>query len=140
MLKAGQYYVGDLCYVMHENWDEVCNLLFPAGSQRALEGEFNLKDGTRFAVYSTAYGDGTYHDQQGREYWVDAGCIGCIALDDINVDEHGNDVEGGNVIDFEKDFNTSSDGENITIGHIVVATGDDCDFDDEDEEEYASEY
>ena len=23
-MKAGTYYIGDLCYVMHKEWDEVC--------------------------------------------------------------------------------------------------------------------
>lgn len=27
MMKAGTYYVGDLCYVLHEDWDEVCSLI-----------------------------------------------------------------------------------------------------------------
>ena len=28
MFPAGKYYVGDLCYVMHDEWDEVCGLFF----------------------------------------------------------------------------------------------------------------
>lgn len=128
MMKAGEYYVGDLCYVMHDEWDEVCNLII-SKEGGCLDGEFNLNDGRRFAVYSTAYGDGKYYDGQGRNYFVDAGIIGCILLSDIDVGNERNDIEGGNVITFEKDFGTSSDGEDIRIGHITVATGDcvECD-------------
>ena len=141
MMQAGKYYVGDLCYVMHDRWDEVCDLLFPPGTTgRGLQGEFNLKDGTRFVLYSTAYGDGEYSDEQGRKYPVDAGVIGCIALDDIDEDFEGNDIYGGNIISFAKDFNTSTDGENITIGHVVVETGDDPYDDEEDEYEEEEEY
>lgn len=125
MMVAGKYYVGDLCYVLHDEWDEVCSLLFAGRKDGGCnQGEFNLKDGRRFAVYNTAYGDGTYVDGQGREYDVDAGCIGCVLLDDINLGNESNFLRGGNVISFEKDFNTSTDGENITFGSITVMTGD----------------
>ena len=83
MMKAGTYYVGDLCYVMHGEWDEFCNLTIVG--QKVLDGEFNLADGRRFATFTTQWGDGTYQDQQGREYSVDAGLIGCIALENIDV-------------------------------------------------------
>lgn len=89
-----------------------------------LDGEFNLKDGRRFAVYSTAYGDGTYRDQNGRKYSVDAGIIGCILLDDVDLNAVRNDIDGGNIIKFAKEFHTSSDGQTIKIGHITVYTGD----------------
>jgi hypothetical protein len=28
-MPAGRYYIGDLCYVMHDEWDEACALFFP---------------------------------------------------------------------------------------------------------------
>ena len=68
-MPAGRYYVGDLCYVMHDVWDEVCDLVFPYDG-RGVYGKFKLKDGREFAVYSTAYGDGTYYDGMGRKYWA----------------------------------------------------------------------
>ena len=136
MMKAGKYYVGDLCYVMQESWDEVCELIIRPGNGRLLEGEFNLKDGRRFAIYSTAYGDGTYYDGEGGRYFVDAGVIGCILESDIVANER-NDVDGGNVIVFKEDFNTSSDGENITFGNVTILTGD---YDEEPaDEEYEYE-
>ena len=27
-MKAGNYYIGDLCYVLHDEWNEVCELIF----------------------------------------------------------------------------------------------------------------
>lgn len=139
MMVKGRYYVGDLCYVLHDEWDEVCELMFAGRKDGGCnQGEFNLKDGRRFAVYNTAYGDGTYVDGQGREYYVDAGCIGCILVDDIDMLNIRNkqSFDGGNVISFEKDFNTSTDGENITFGSVTVMTGD---YDVEPEEEYEYE-
>ena len=82
-MRAGIYYVGDLCYVMHPQWSEVCDLMFATGDNTVLDGEFNLANGVRFSLHSTAYGDGTYQDEIGRDYPVDAGLIGCIAVEDV---------------------------------------------------------
>ena len=104
MMRAGTYYVGDLCYVMHPQWKEVCNLMFNTGrgNDGVLDGEFNLANGVRFAVHSTAYGDGTYYDAEGRKYPVDAGLIGCIAVEDVYDPEWF--IEGVNTVVFNKPF------------------------------------
>ena len=81
MMPAGKYYVGDLCYVMHDEWDEACSLFFQGRKDNGCnEGEFNLRDGRRFVSYSTKWGDGTYKDQFGKQYGVDAGIIGLLIL------------------------------------------------------------
>ena len=137
MLPAGKYYVGDLCYVMHKEWDEVCGLFFKDRDDHGCnEGEFNLKDGRRFASFNTKYGDGGYWDQFGNEYGVDAGLIGCIALDDIDLTSGDNFTSGGQIIEFKNDFSVSGsqglsrqdwDGV-IRIGHIVINTDGDGDY------------
>ena len=106
MMKAGTYYVGDLCYVLHERWDEVCSLIIEGN--RCLDGEFNLKDGTRFAIYGTAYGDGNYFDQNGKSYDVDAGSIGCVLFDDIDLTNQENFLAGGNIHTFDTSFYTGT--------------------------------
>jgi hypothetical protein len=106
MMKAGTYYVGDLCYVLHERWDEVCSLIIEGN--RCLDGEFNLEDGTRFAIYGTAYGDGNYFDQNGKSYDVDAGSIGCVLLDDIDLTNQENFLAGGNIHTFDTSFYTGT--------------------------------
>ena len=129
-MPAGKYYVGDLCYVMHECWDEVCGLFFKGRTDMGCnEGEFQLKDGRRFVSYNTRWGDGGYYDQYGNEYGVDAGLIGCILIKDIDLHADGNGIGCGNVVDFHQDFNSSGgrstdrdwDG-NIHIGHLVIET------------------
>ena len=120
MMKAGTYYVGDLCYVLHDEWDEVCELIIKDGV--CLDGEFTLKDGRRFAMYGTAYGDGTYRDQSGNEYGVDAGSIGCILLSDINLESEGNFLTGGNVVPFESDFYTDEEDGRIMFGSLIIDT------------------
>lgn len=122
MFKSGLYYVGDLCYVLHDEWDEVCALTIKG--HQLLNGEFTLKDGRKFALYSTKFGDGLYYDQSGNEYGVDAGSIGCILAQDIDLGEPNNYVNGGNFIQFEQDFVTSGDDGLIKIGFVEIDTGD----------------
>jgi hypothetical protein len=130
MMKAGKYYVGDLCYVLHDRWDEFCALTIVGN--RVLDGEFNLADGTRFATFTTQWGDGTYQDQQGREYGVDAGLIGCIAVEDIDPAELAN-IKDGHVVEFVRDFTTFSAGGVISFGTVSIDT-------DAVEEELEEEY
>ena len=132
MLPAGKYYVGDLCYVMHQEWDEVCSLFFKGRNDHGCnEGIFKLKDGRQFVSYNTKYGDGGYYDQFGNEYGVDAGLIGCIALKDIDLTMDENSTDGGQIIEFKHDFTVQGrqDGTSrndwdgvIKIGHIVIET------------------
>jgi len=129
MMKAGKYYIGDLCYVMHPEWDEFCSLTISGNN--VLDGEFNLKDGRRFATFTTKWGDGTYKDEQGRSYGVDAGLIGCIAVDDITTSELEN-LTDGHVVEFVQDFSTFSAGGIIRIGSICI----DTDYAEEEDEIY----
>jgi hypothetical protein len=104
-MTAGRYYIGDLCYVMSdEEWDEVCSITIK--DNKCIEGEFNLKDGRRFALYGTAWGDGLYNDQYGHSYAVDSGTIGCILESDIkeNIDDI---LQLGALIDMNTPFVTS---------------------------------
>lgn len=120
-MPAGRYYVGDLCYVMHDVWDEVCDLMFPSSyNGDGVYGKFKLKDGREFAVYPTMYGDGAYYDGAGNEYSVDAGVIGCILESDIRDSEAW--ASGGNVIDFPKEFRTWEDRGTICFGNLTIDT------------------
>lgn len=137
MLRPGKYWVGDLCYVMHPQWDEVCKLMFATNGNGVLNGEFNLANGVRFAQHSTAYGDGTYYDEQGRAYPVDAGLIGCIRVEDIQDDSESKWLEGGNVVDFDKPFEITYNNGVIKIGHIEIDT--DPEYNNEEDEDYDEE-
>jgi hypothetical protein len=129
MMPAGRYYVGDLCYVMTEaEWSEFCDLTIKGYD--VLDGEFQFKDGRRFATYGTMYGDGLYRDQHGREYSVDAGLIGCIKVEDIRADKYSDISSLGAITDISVDFVTGGgrgiqgwDG-TIQFGAIAIATGD----------------
>lgn len=118
-MPAGKYFVGDLCYVMHNEWDEACNLMFDPMNGDGSDGTFTLKDGRRFAIFGTAYGDGVYDDQEGREYPVDSGSIGCIKVEDLTEEI---DPELGHVIDFPNDFYVKKNGGELIFGRVWIDT------------------
>ncbi len=133
-MPAGKYYVGDLCYVMHPQWDEFCELTI--SQHEVSDGEFTLANGTKFSFRGTAYGDGCYEDQFGGSYPVDAGLIGCILVDDINDPEA--DLEAGQIIEFTSPFETSYEDGVIYIGHLRINTGDE-EYDEYEEDEIYEE-
>ena len=142
MMPAGRYYVGDLCYVMHPEWDEACDHFFAGRNDGGCnDGVFILKDGRRYAAFSTMYGDGTYNDQLGHSYSVDAGLIGCIRVEDIRDETYDNLLDLGAIVEFSEPFEVSGgrgtegwDGM-IKIGFLEIATGDEYDEDEEDYDE-----
>ena len=165
MLKAGKYYVGDLCYIIGKDrngWDWGTVLdetgylgLYQPGTEERLDDDettgYFRHGGVKFFSSSTHSGDGTYKDKQGREYWVDAGLIGCFPMENL---PKGIDTQGGQVVEFESDFSccTVDDDGVIEIGNVKIDTdpteedegcwycGDtwcdeECQEDDEDEED-----
>ena len=132
VLPAASYYIGDLCYVMHAEWREVCELLFADRTDGGCnEGVFNLKDGRTFVIFNTAFGDGIYQDQVGHDFMVDSGSIGCIKFSDINLDNKDNFLTGGYVVSFDNDFEVDTDGALLTFGHIRIDTDPLDDYDEE---------
>ena len=117
ILPKGVYYIGDLCYVMHNEWDELCQLL--EGDQYPNEGQFRLSDGRQFAMFNTAYGDGEYYDKQGRAYCVDSGSLGCIKVENLTEEV---DEALGNIVEMPHDFYCYSDGKTIRFGHVAIET------------------
>jgi len=131
-MPAGKYWVGDLCYVMHKEWTEVCDKTIV--DHRCLSGKFKLDSGVEFALLHTAWGDGTYQDQEGRDYPVDAGLIGCIRVEDIQADDR-NWEKGGHVVEFEYAFDVYDDEGVLHFGRVVIDTA----GSEEDEDDYYDE-
>lgn len=129
-LPAGKYFVGDLCYVMHDEWTEVCDLLF--GPNDSLDGGvYKLKDGRQFALYPTKYGDGEYRSNIGTSHGVDAGVIGCILVSDIRDNTYSDIEDLGAVVEFKQPFETGEHKGVISFGHVRINT----DYSDEDGED-----
>jgi len=133
--EAGTYYVGDLCYVLGDRWDEFCELTIKTSSEGAecLDGGFVMKDGTRFWQHGTMYGDGTYHDNLGRKYPVDAGLIGVVAMDQI--DKEPSWLEGGQVINFNQAFEPYFKEGRFYFGYIIIDTSGNSNYEYEEEED-----
>ena len=133
---TARYYVGDLCYVLDNDvWNEVCNQT-PFDNSTF---EFELSDGRKYLLFSTAYGDGTYNDNEGNPYSVDSGTIGAIKVDDI-VDTKGLNNAVNNGLGHIRDLPAEIDEINceyyegtIYIHNVVIYTGNDYDLDDEEE-------
>ena len=135
MMQAGKYYIGDLCYVMGDVWDEVCELI--NADPDCEGGEFTLSTGVKFAFQLTEHGDGFYDDQFGNGYPVDAGLIGCVRVEDITDPEA--DPLCFNIVEFEEEFETKSIDGTIYIGDIRIPTDWSDDDEEEDDEEVCSE-
>lgn len=137
-MPAGKYYIGDLCYVMHPEWKEVCELFFPGDHPpKGVEGEFTLKDGRRYASFSTAYGDGEYRSNISTYHSVDSGSIGCIRVEDIRDHEYSEDKlkELGAFVEFTEPFEVSADQGLLVFGNVQIETAGGYD-EDEDEGSY----
>lgn len=132
--QAVSYFVGDLCYVLHDVWDEVCSLI----SYDNIQSGYQLRDGRKFFLLGTAYGDGTYEDQNGRIYGVDSGTLGAIKETDIRdstykrskLERLGNFVEMPELSEFE----CYDDMGLLVFGSVEIQTGDS--FQEEELEEF----
>lgn len=74
-LPPGNYWVGDPCYAFQdeEEWGEVL------GESNFFERPYAItKTGKIVYAHHTAYGDGGYLDDRGREHPVDAGLLGIM--------------------------------------------------------------
>jgi hypothetical protein len=97
-LPAGTYYIGDPCYVIDKEWDNVCNMSFDKNGQ-PLNGVMVLNNKEMF-IGCTAYGDGLYFDQFGNQYPVDSGCIGVVPVELIDKE----DCSNPHFVTFDKPF------------------------------------
>lgn len=74
-LRAGTYYIGDICYISEES---IYQDIYDKTNYES--GFFTLKNKGSFLVASTAYGDGGFRDSFGNSYGVDAGNIGILNI------------------------------------------------------------
>lgn len=140
MMDPGCYYIGDLCYVMHEEWDEMCGLFFKGRTDHGCnEGKMVMRSGVEFANFNTSFGDGTYSDNYGRKFGVDSGSLGCVLLSDIDLLDDRNYIRLGQMETFDRPFMVKKENGVIYFGHIVIDTEANLDYSLEDEEEEEEE-
>ena len=132
-MPAGKYYIGDLCYVMHDAWDEAVSLMFPhvpGQPESEVDGEFTLRDGRRFANFGTRWGDGTYMSNMQTRHLVDSGSIGCILVEDIQDKTYDNIETLGAVVEFDQPFEVSEDSGLLCFGAVEIETNPEYEFDE----------
>jgi len=143
-MKAGKYYVGDLCYVLGDKaHDELCKMCYPTGNTTGIEGKRVLSDGRIVISFKCPYGDGVYGDQSGMSYMVDSGCLGITLLEGLeeqweNPNTHITHLKEetmteyigrlGHIVEYDSEFNVkrvSVDGDvNMTFGDkVTINTG-----------------
>lgn len=129
MLPAGTYYIGDLCYVIDTangyDWGEFLDATLHANGGTS-DGYFEY-EGHPFFSSHTAYGDGSYLDQEGRSYSVDAGLIGCFPVTGLGANPTMPVPQHGQVVTFTKPFTCETcdeTGGTIVIGDVRINTGD----------------
>lgn len=134
-MPAGKYFVGDPCYaVKDEMWLDWLNAADYSQNRHLVA---NTPDGYQVVGFNTAHGDGSYFDQYGFRYGVDAGLIGLVPYE--HNPEHDSILS--NVVTFDSPFVASVDEKsNMQFGHISILTDNSGeDYDDYDDEDYDEE-
>jgi hypothetical protein len=124
LVPAGTYFLGDPCYAVPDAlWDDLlqsCDYF-----QSNPIGEVK---GHKVLAFNTKYGDGTYVDQNGNEFGVDAGMIGLVPEALIDKDEmcanHGKDFNNhpGLWVEFHNEVICSTDGSLLKFGTYRINT------------------
>jgi hypothetical protein len=121
-LPPGEYYIGDLCYVLGDNVYD--NIFGGTGYEMGIYTEKST--GRTFLVGSTAYGDGEYPGSDGNKFAVDAGIIG-ICPKSLMAKDDG----GGHMYTFTQPVNCRFSGGRFFFDsgykHLVVDTSGDDD-------------
>lgn len=130
-MKKGFYYVGDPCYIFEKSWREVLDK-----TNYFEDGEHTLFGKTVFGG-GTAYGDGSYKDNFGRKYAVDAGLLAIIPVSLIEIDKkltrkEIEKDESMHIVKMENDFTCEVYYGIFRFGDIVINTKDEDEEDDDD--------
>lgn len=82
------FFIGDPCYLFDESWSGIVDELWDGDVQGSTVNLNNVNNKDfKLGMASTSYGDGSYSDEQGNEYSVDAGLIGITPLEVVEKDE-----------------------------------------------------
>lgn len=105
VFKAGTYYIGDPCYIFGPSWTKILI------ENNFFYDEVQSVNGIPVLAGSTYDGDGTYADNLGRKYSVDAGLIGIVPIELLDLDKIKSveeimaDDTIGHIFTFAIDFN-----------------------------------
>lgn len=132
-IEPSECWHGDPCYVLNDVWDEICACLAEAEAEAEAEknnalkmiNEFTLllDDGRIVTMSNTAYGDGTYFDNENNKYHVDSGLLCAIKASDIDKTNPENELHLGKVCLQSLPFKAKYDDGFITFGSVGISTG-----------------
>jgi hypothetical protein len=124
-VPAGEYYLGDPCYsVPEEFWGELLK-----SSDRFMTKNQGEANGFTVYAFHTAWGDGTYAGTDGSEYPVDAGLIGLVPVALGGKDCYKGRTDLFTVVVFTQETVCTSKDGLLSFGHISI----DTDPDEEDD-------
>ena len=134
-LPPGEYWIGDPCYVIpRPDWNQFLDDIDP-------ETRYTQHRGQTSVVFDTYRGDGSYQDQNGRQYSVDSGIIAAVPVELVKqtAAERASLNDLGQWLTTDRTLVCDTDGYGtLTFGDLSVMTGDpdeDEEDDDEDEDE-----
>ena len=118
VVPPGKYFLGDPCYAVPDDlWDELLE------SNAYFEIPVGKAGGHDVLGFSTAYGDGTYEDQYGHAFPVDAGLIGLVPVALVNEKEIAEYTElPGIWVEFTTPTTCSSNNGVLTFGKYHINT------------------
>lgn len=131
ILPPGEYWFGDPCYplgiddVTWQQWVKIAGD-DSEGFAEGISGAY-LNDEILVGA-NTLYGDGTYYDNIGRAYPVDAGCLAPVSstlIEKMNIDKESLDKIGTWVNHTSAESLTCDDEGVITFGSLIIKTGED---------------
>lgn len=103
MLPAGDYWVGDPCYVFPNDTNQWQDLIEKADYFD--KPKYVTLENIIVVAGSTAYGDGCYFGTNGFQYGVDAGLLGIIPMSTVNfLNPSKHSFELGTVEHFDSEF------------------------------------
>ena len=112
-LPAGEYWLGDPCYVIKD--DQWLDFLKHINRENG-SAEFQ---GHQLTVFDTRHGDGVYQDGAGNLYPVDSGQIGAVPKDLIQREAL---MHMGRLIDSSSPLVCTDEDGILTFGDTVITT------------------
>ncbi|NLK64953.1 MAG: hypothetical protein GX289_07650 [Tissierellia bacterium] len=116
-MKTGKYYIGDPCYVVEDQNDWIKLL----EDTNYFENKNQSYKGQPIYCGGTAYGDGCYESNKGKCYGVDAGLLGIMPVEVIDIPETEAEFLGS-IETFDKDFDVEIGKGLFIFGDIIIDT------------------
>jgi len=125
---AGDYYIGDACYVLNRGqWEAL-----PPPPAFGEHWSGTLDDGPYWMGW-TAYGDGVYTDSEGEDYGVDSGTLRVFPVAACDLAQRADTCRSclGRVVTFRVPFTPRCHAGVFTLGHLTIDTRMEAEEEDE---------